>query len=96
MKDKERIEEIRRDFPELTFYNVGYQYLKKDVVEKHKKQIEEIENILSKHIPGFVKFENFRVGKSGVENIRVQYHYSETYVGVGYFPIDEIITKEDD
>lgn len=80
---------IQKEYPELTFQNEGYEYLSKEIINKHKEQIEEISNILKTTISGFVEFNNFKIYKNGDIMIRVQYHWDKMFVGVGYFNIEE-------
>lgn len=79
---------FQKDYPELTFQNNGYEYLDLEIREKHKKQINEISEILKKHIDGFVKFNNFFIDKNDVLKIRCQYRWDISFTGVGYFPIN--------
>lgn len=89
MDNYNRLILIQKEYPELTFQNEGYEYLSKEVINKHKEQIEEISNILKTTISGFVKFNNFKIDKTGDILIRVQYHWDKMFVGVGYFNIEE-------
>jgi hypothetical protein len=68
----ERLDKIRQDYPELTFDNNGYEYLSADVKERHENQIEEITDILSEAVPGFIKFNNFKPRKDGSFDVRMQ------------------------
>lgn len=89
MDNYNRLILIQKEYPELTFQNEGYEYLSKEVINKHKEQIEEISNILKTTISGFVEFNNFKIDKTGDILIRVQYHWDKMFVGVGYFNIEE-------
>lgn len=80
---------FKKLYPELTFDNNGYEYLKPKVRETHKVQIEKIETILKKHIGGFCNFNNFKPRKNGSFDIRCQYHWDMSFIGVGYFNIKE-------
>lgn len=84
-----RLEEIQRDYPHLTFDNNGYEYLSKDIKQSHKDQIKEVSSIIEKNLKGFVRFDNFKPRKDGSIDVRVQFYWSESFVGVGYFPIKE-------
>lgn len=79
-----RLREIKDQFPELTFLNVGYQYLPVEVRERHKEQIAEIEEILKEVFWGIREFNNFHPRKDGTYSIRVQMSYDESFVGVAY------------
>lgn len=89
MNNYNKLISIQKEYPELTFQNAGYEYLSKEILEKYKEQIEEISEILKATIPGFVKFNNFKIYKTGDIMIRVQYYYDKIFVGVGYFNVEE-------
>lgn len=89
MTDYDRIIEIKNEHPELTFDNKGYQYLSFRIKDYHKKQIEELHNILRRHLEGFVEFNNFKPRKDNTFDIRVQYYWNERFTGVGYFNIEQ-------
>lgn len=85
----ETLVKIQKEFPELTFDNNGYEYLDKDVKERHKEQIDLISEILKKEIKGFVRFDNFKPRKNGTFDVRVQYHWAFNFKGVGYFNVED-------
>ena len=85
----DKIKGIYESNPELTFQNDGYQYLSKEVKDANKEAIAEIESLLDKAISGFSRFDNFNIYKDGTIRIRVQYRWSESFTGVGYFPLDD-------
>jgi len=85
-----RLKEIQEEFPELTFFNEGYQYLKKEIQESHKDQIAEISEILKELVDGFTEFNNFKPRKDGTIVVRLQYHWDAMFVGVGYFTFGEL------
>ena len=89
MNNYERLILIQKEYPELTFQNDGFEYLDTEIINKHKEQIEEISKILKDTIPGFVKFNNFKLNKKNEIEIRCQYHWDKMFVGVGYFNIEE-------
>jgi hypothetical protein len=74
-------------YPELTYDNVGYDKLSKEVIERNKEGINRISEILKETIEGFVKFNNFKIKKDGSICIRCQSYWDETFVGVGYFDL---------
>lgn len=86
---KEKLTEIKSNFPQLTFQNEGYEYLSKEIKENHKKEITEIESILKKEINGFCEFNNFIENKDGSFSVRCQYYWDNSFKGVGYFNINE-------
>ena len=92
-EDKNIILNIIKECPEITFDNIGYQYLSLEVKEKYKNQITIIENILKKYIDRFSKFDNFKPRKDGTVVIRCQYGWDEKFIGVGYFNVDDIFRQ---
>lgn len=77
--------------PKLTFENKGYEYIDKSALsESDLKAIKEIEEILKDQIEGFVEFFNFR-DRGGKIQIRFDYHYDISFVGVGYIFLDELL-----
>ncbi len=83
-----KLKKLQRKYPQLTFDNIGYQYLSPEIKESHKEQIKEIEDILKQSIEGFVEFNNFKPRKDGTFAIRCQYRWDERFTGVGYFNIN--------
>jgi len=92
----ETLIKIQKEFPELTFDNNGYEYLDKEVKERHKEQIDLISEILKKEINGFVRFDNFKPRKNGTFDVRVQYYWDINFKGVGYFNIEDFKEYEGD
>ena len=95
----QRLREIQAQYPELTFQNVGYEYLSKEVKEEHAEQIAEISEILKATIGGFQRFDNFKIKKNGLVVIRCQFDWSykdgqRPFYGVGYFPITDWLDYE--
>ena len=91
----ERLTELKEEFPELTFDNDGYEYLSKEVSDKHQEQIKEISSILKTLIPGFIRFDNFKPRSDDTFAIRVQYNWGHaegerSFTGVGYFKLSEL------
>lgn len=84
-----RLKEIKEEFPELTFDNVGYQYLKPLVKERHEKQISEISAIMKEQFPEFVKFNNFKPRVNGDFSIRCQTVWSPIFTGVQYYGLTD-------
>lgn len=72
-KNYERLKEIQAQYPELTFDNIGYQYLSREVQESHAEIIQEVESILRGEIKNFVKFFNFKPRKDGSIAVRCDY-----------------------
>ena len=96
-----RLNKIRQEYPELTFNNNGYEYLSSKIKEKHKKQIEEISEILKDTIPGFERFDNFRVKNDGAFSVRIQCNYNHgtdylSFIGVDYIDLENFKNLNDD
>ena len=96
-----RLNKIRQEYPELTFNNNGYEYLSSKIKEKHKKQIEEISEILKDTIPGFERFDNFRVENDGAFSVRIQCNYSHGtdylyFIGVDYIDLENFKNLNDE
>jgi len=88
MKNYNRLKEIQTKYPTLTFDNDGYEYIFKEK-EKLKDVVSEIESILKEEIEGFVRFDNFKPRKDGSFAVRCQYKWDSSFIGVGYFGIEE-------
>lgn len=84
-KHYKRLVELKKQYPELTYDNKGYDTLPKKIVESHSEQIAEITLILQSSLKGFSKFQNFKPKKDDTWTIRLQYAYSPSFTGVGYF-----------
>lgn len=80
--------ELQKNYPLLTLDNIGFDKLPKKIQENHSTQIKEIEEILKETIEGFVEFNNFKPRKSGTFDIRCQYKWDISFIGVGYFNIE--------
>jgi len=100
----DRLVEIQKEFPKLTFQNDGYEYLSKKVQEDHKNQIIEITEILKKTVKGFSEFNNFKLRNNGDIVLRLQYNYKSqdennksgiSFIGVGYFNINDFKNFEE-
>ena len=95
---------IQELYPKLTFQNVGFQYINRDSFSEADKLMDNmVKEILSQHIKGFVKFDNFRIGSDRISQktslcVRFQYHWDADlenskvgFTGVGYLPLDELL-----
>jgi hypothetical protein len=92
----EELKTMQTDYPALTFHNVGYQYIDREVREAHKEQIDRISEILKEHVIGFVKFYNFKDYDDGRIVLRFDYNWGEEdntlrFVGVGYVTLDQLL-----
>ena len=96
----DRLLQIQKDYPILTFQNKGYEYIRKsDLTEDDLKAIDEISDILRNHIKGFSKFNNFKTNnKENKLVIRIQYNWAADdpnsnqmpFIGVGYLELEEL------
>lgn len=89
MTHYDKLVEFQLNYPELTFNNRGYEKLPKSVEAAHADVITKISAVLKESIEGFVKFNNFKPRPDGSFAVRVQYKWDASFVGVGYFEIDE-------
>ena len=80
----------QQNYPELTFDNNGYEYLKAEIQESHKVIIDKISKILKRQVKGFSRFDNFKPRKDkNTFDVRCQYYWDIGFCGVGYFNIKE-------
>ena len=92
-----KIKNIQKNYPVLTFQNKGYQYINKNnLSKKDEEKIKQIEEILNKSIKGFSKFNNFRLSDENEIVIRFQYNYNYDgvgipFMGVGYIYLEELL-----
>lgn len=88
-----RLKELQDNYPALTFNNVGYQGLTKEIKENHREEIKEIESILKSMISNFSSFKNFKPRKDGGLDVRMQVYYDERFIGVCYIDLEEFKKK---
>jgi len=82
---------FQKECPSLTFQNNGYEYIDNDKLNKKDiLVIKEISLILKKAIPEFVKFNNFKISKTGEITLRFQYNWDKSFTGVGYLELQEL------
>lgn len=80
------------NYPELFLQNKGYEYInRKEISDSAKEQFTKVESILKDTIKGFVSFSNFCRNKNGELSLRVQYHYDQLFIGVGYILLSELL-----
>ena len=91
----DRILQIQKNHPKLTFNNVGYQYI--GVEEEDKDAFIELTEILKNSIVGFQMFNNFQITKDNQVRIRIQYDWTAhdrsagtPFTGVGYLLLEEL------
>lgn len=82
--------EIYNNNPKLTLQNKGYEGIS-NLSESDKDKIKEVETILREAIHGFSSFQNFRLSKDNEIQLRFQYKYSDSFTGVGYILLDELL-----
>lgn len=82
-----RLVELQKEYPKLTYQNRGYDTIPHDIWDAHKEQVDEITEILSDSLLGFQKFQNFKLRDNGDIVIRLKYFWDTRFVGVGYFNI---------
>lgn len=94
-----RLIEIQKQYPKLTFDNNGYEYIRKEL-EEHKEVVNEINEILKATIGRFPEFNNFKPRPKGHKDgdfaVRCQYAWDSSFTGVGYFGINEFKNFEED
>ena len=90
----DRLEEIQKQYPELTYISKGYDYISPEVQEKHRDIIEEVSKILNDRVYGFREFNNFCHDKKGNLCVRCQTAWSPSFVGVSYFKVADMRNDE--
>ena len=105
-KTLDRILEIQKLYPNLTFNPQGYTYI--DMSKLNQEELDahqEVTDILKETIRGFKKFNNFQFNKRSNTDrvvIRIQLNYgadnpgSIPFTGVNYFYADELHYGFDD
>lgn len=95
----EELEKLQIEHPELTFQNVGYQYIGREVRDGKAKEIARIEDILKEHVTGFGEFFNFQLRDKGNATrdtfLRFDYNWGAAdntlwFRGVGYLNLREL------
>lgn len=91
------LKSIQENYPNLTYQNTSYDYPdKSNWSDEDKKQFKIVTGILKKAIKDFVEFNHFKIYKdTGAIVLRLQYHYSVNFVGVGYIKLDELLNGFD-
>lgn len=88
-----KIKLIFKKYPELTFNNKGFEYLKPEIREKYKEQIDTLTNILKKYNKYTIRFLNFYIKKNHVL-IRYESNWKGDeggyFVGTNYIHINEL------
>ena len=89
---------IQKEFPNLTFQNVGYTYPNKnECSEEDLNAHKTVSKILTKSIVGFKEFNHFRSNSLNKLSIRFQFDWNAEeeikipFIGVGYLTLDELL-----
>ena len=89
---------IQKEFPNLTFQNVGYTYPNKDEwSEEDLNAHKVVSKILTKSIVGFKEFNHFRSNSLNKLSIRFQFDWNAEeenkvpFIGVVYLILDELL-----
>lgn len=92
-----KLKAFQKNFPQLTFQNKGYQYIKKEVIEDHKEQIKEILALIKTQAPFITEFNNFKTYKEDKIGVRCQGRYDQTtgFIGVYYFALKDFKPHKD-
>lgn len=102
----QKLLDIQKSNPKLTFQNDGYQYIGRNTLEEDdKNKLSEAEEVLRKVIKGFKEFNNFKLSEK-TEEIRIRFRYDymadwkadnefsrkpSPFTGVGYLYLDELL-----
>ncbi len=95
----DRLLEIQKTYPNLTYNNKGYDYLNfSRLTPEELQHFKEAEEIIKTSIKGFSKFNHFKPSKTKPElpMIRFQYNYTADepnglpFTGVGYLFVHEL------
>ena len=88
----DKLTDIQKTYPELTYQNHGYDTLIREALQIDAlNALKEAEAIIKKHIKGCVSFNHFKLNKQKEIELRVQYHYSDSFTGVGYLKLSELL-----
>lgn len=88
---------IQKEFPNLSFQNVGYTYPNKSEWSEEDLNAHKIvSKILSKSIAGFKEFNHFKLDSLNRLSIRFQWDWNAEegkipFIGVGYLVLDELL-----
>jgi hypothetical protein len=90
--EHKELKDIYSNVPKLTFQNNGYEYIDKSkFTESDKTAFDRVTEILKKSVHGFSCFNNFRLTKNNEIELRLHYRYNESFTGVGYILLDELL-----
>jgi|TARA_R110000823_G_scaffold114885_4_gene237384 hypothetical protein len=80
---------VMRSNPDLIFWNDGYQELDADTIAANKEAFDKVTALLTKSVPNFVRFQNFKPRLDGSTAIRCQTRWDDSFRGVTYIPLDD-------
>ena len=83
------LDQLRKQYPELTFNNDGYEDIPRDVRARNQDGQDAIEKLLKEAVLGFVKFQNFKPREDGSFAVRCQTKWSPYFTGVTYFHLED-------
>lgn len=92
------LKSIQENYPNLTYQNTGYDYPNKSKwSDEDKRQFNIVTDILKKTIKDFVEFNHFKINKNDNDAVvlRFQYKWSNSFIGVGYVKLDELLNGFD-
>ena len=85
-----RLKEIKESNPNLTYQNDGYDNIPKEILTADDlEKLEEIKQILTETVKGFVRFQNFKDREDGSFHLRMQTQWSPFFIGVTYIHIEK-------
>jgi hypothetical protein len=90
------LDELQKQYPNLTFQNVGFQYIDRRKFTPDENTADaKVTEILKSSIKDFVRFDNFILDKKNEVRVRFQYDYSSSFTGVGYIYLRELLNGFD-
>lgn len=96
-EDYNTLKNIVKNNPNLTFQNNGYEYIdKRKLTAEDIEALETITEILKRTVTGFQKFFNFKFNKAGEILLRFDYLWDESFTGVGYIKLSELLNGFED
>ena len=106
-KDYDKLVEIQKEFPHLTFKHEPYQeWIPAHFTNEDREALQKVKQLLKKAIYGFSNFTNFFYNKKNVLCVRFYYDWSfkldndeqkipirdgQPFKGVGYLYFDELL-----
>ena len=97
-EDYDVIREFQKTNPVLTYNAKGFDTIPNKLLQdSDRSAISVIIRILKKTIGGFREFQNFRLTKDGILQLRCRYNWTYgtddlPFIGVGYFALEDLKT----